>query len=512
MDKCKEILRYHHAQLSQRQTAEILGVSRNTVAKVLNASKVSGLEWENIRSLTERELEEKLFPKTKQEVFQIMPDYETLLGELTKRGVTRKLLWEEYVKECQLAGGIPFGYTQFCHYFNQFIQTNKATMYFKHQPGEKIEVDWAGQTMVIIDPDTGHPKKGYLFVGTLPYSQYSYVEVTSDMRQENWITAHVNMFEYFGGVTPLVICDNLKTGVVKHPRNGEVVLNAHYRELSDYYNTAILPAKPRKPKMKASVEGTVGKVSTNILAKLRHQTFYNIYEANKAVQFLLEEFNTSAFQKREGSREEVFYTEEKPRLQALPRVRYEYGSWKLATVQYNYHIAVDKMYYSVPYEYIKHKVNVRITQHIIEVFYQQTCICSHRRLHGYPGQYATTEDHMPSNHRQMSEWNGPRFIQWGEKIGKNTQIVIERLLESYRVEQQAYNGCRSILKLSDQYSPQQLEDACQTASSIIYAPRYKNIKRIIQMNQSKSKEKELPHDSSEHALLRGGHYYGKGEE
>lgn len=179
MDKCKEILRYQQVKLSQRQTAEILGISRNTVAKVLNASKAAGLKWENIRLLTERELEEKLFPKNKQEGFQVMPNYEDLVAELAKPGVTRKLLWEEYLKDCQLTGGIPFGYTQFCHYFNQFIETNKATMYFKHQPGQKIEVDWAGQTLVIMDTDSSTPKKGYLFVGTLPYSHYSYVEVTS---------------------------------------------------------------------------------------------------------------------------------------------------------------------------------------------------------------------------------------------------------------------------------------------------------------------------------------------
>ena len=515
MDKYKEILRYQHAQLSQRQIATILGVSRNTVSKVINAAKATRTEWEDIRGLTEQEITSRLFPKqTKEEAFQSKPDYDELTKELRKPGVTKKLLWEEYVEGCHLTGKIPFQYTQFCHYFNQHLETSKATMHFEHQPGEKIEVDWAGQSLPIFNADTGETSKAYLFVGTLPYSQYSYVEVTGDMKQESWINAHINMFHYFKGVTTLLICDNLKTGVVKHPKKGDVVLNVQYRELADYYDTAILPAKPRKPKMKASVEGTVGKVSTSILAKLRHQVFQSVYEANQMAQELLEVFNRKNFQKREGSRADVFFAEEQPRLQRLPRVRYEYGVWKPATVQYNYHVSVDKMYYSVPYDYIKHKVNLRLTHHLVEVFYHQTRLCSHKRIKGHPGQYSTNEDHMPLHHKKVGEWNGQRFIDWASKIGKQTQTVIERLLASYKVEQQAYNGCRSILKLSDQYSSHQLEVACQKALSLIHAPRYKNIKLIIQSEATRLETTAAPlqKENLTHAILRGHDYYGKEDE
>lgn len=514
MDKYKEILRYHKAQLSQRQIATTVGVSRNTVSKVITATKAAGKSWVDIKNLTEAEVSELLFPKTLAEEFQLKPDYEVLAKELVKPGVTKKLLWEEYVKHCHLIDKLPFQYSQFCVHFNRYMETNKATMHFEHQPGEKTEVDWAGKTILIIDAETGETKKGYLFVATLPYSQYSYVEVTADMKQENWINAHINMWEFFKGVTPLLICDNLKTGVVKHPRNGEIILNDQYRELADYYDTAILPAKPRKPKMKPSVEGAVGNVTTNILARLRNQVFHSVYDANQAVQELLDIFNDTPFQKRLGSRLEIFNLEEQPRLQPLPSIRYEYGVWKIATVQYHYHISVDKMYYSVPYEYIKHKVNVRMTKHTITIFYKNKRLCSHRRKFGHPGQYTTNEDHMPNSHKHVGDWNGKRFIEWARKFGTATQTVIENLLASYKVEQQAYNGCRAILKLSDQYSPQQLETACQKALSIVHAPRYKNIKLIIQASQSKkvdAKESAVKNNQT-HAILRGNPYYKETDE
>ena len=509
MDKYKEILRYHHAKLSQRQIASVMGISRNTVAKAINALTAAGIGWQEVKPLTEAELLTRIFPKVDEATFQVQPDFEDLTTELRKPGVTKKLLWEEYVHNCQLTDRLPLQYAQFCVHFNRYLETNKATAHFEHEPGAQIEVDWAGQTINIIELDTGEISLAYLFVATLPYSQYSYVEVTGDMKQENWINAHINMFQFFGGVTPILTCDNLKTGVTKHPRSGDIVLNEQYRELADYYDTVVLPAKVRTPKMKPSVESTVGKVSTNIIARLRHETFHTVYEANLAVQALLKEFNDKAFQKRIGSRSEIFLLEEKQQLQLLPPDRYEYGIWKIATVQYNYHIAIDRMYCSVPYEYIKHKVNVRITQHLIEAFFQQTRICSHRRLIGQPGQYATNKDHMPANHRQANEWSAQRFIGWAKKIGPDTQTVIERLLDSYKIEQQAYNGCHSILKLADQYSQPRLEATCKKALSLIYSPRYRNIKLIIQA--SPVKLQPLVKDNQDHAILRGNDYYGKGD-
>ena len=516
MEKYKQILRYEHAGISQRETAKLLSVSRNTVSKVINARKAAQLDWDQVNALSETELHDTLFPEKGQVTadFYYPMDIEYLMLELKKPGVTRKLLWEEYVKECRASGNqLPYQYSQFCQHLNQGIEQSKATMYFEHVAGEKVEVDWAGTTYRIVDSETGDIQKVYFFVATLPYSQLNYVEATLDMKEEQWINAHIKLFNFIGGSPKIVVCDNLKTGIVKHPKRGEVVLNAAYQEMADYYKAAIIPTKPRSPKGKASVEGAVGQITTQVIAKLRQDTFFNLYDLNQRIQELLQEVNEKGFQKREGSRLEVFITEEKPYLQPLPKEAYEYGIWKSARVQYNYHISIDKIYYSVPYHYIKHDVRVRITQHRIEIYHNHTRICSHPRRHGRPGQYVTVEEHMPLNHRQASEWNRQRFVGWARKIGPSTQQVIERLLDSYRVEEQGYNSCLSILKLTDNYSEQELESACEQAISIIYAPRYRNIKRIIQA-RSTHQTQNLPHSTpplneSDHAYLRGENYYRK---
>ncbi len=330
------------------------------------------------------------------------------------------------------------------------------------------------------------------------------------MKEEQWINAHVNFFEFIQGSPKIVVCDNLKTAVVKHPKRGEVVLNAAYQEMADYYRTAILPAKPRTPKDKASVEGAVGKITTQIIAKLRHEIFHDLFDLNERITGLLSEYNEKPFQKRKGSRLEIFLTEEKTYLQPLPKDAYEYGVWKTARIQYNYHISVGKIYYSVPHQYIKKDMRVRNTQNRIEIFHQHTRVCTHRRRHGQAGQYVTVEEHMPINHRQAGEWNRHRFIKWATMIGPQTAVVIERLLDHYKIEQQAYNSCLSILKLTDKYTEKQLEATCEQALSIIHTPKYQNIKRMIEVKTTSKQaitNTNPVDDQQDHAFLRGWEYY-----
>ena len=504
--KYKEILRYHSNGFSQRQIASLTGVSRGTVIKVIDAFKCANISWEEVRSFTDTELEERLFKKDKEPSIYLEPDYEALSRELNRKGVTKKLLWEEYVQQCDVVGKLPYKYTQFCVNFNKFLEIHKATMHFEHIPGEKVEVDWAGQTIPIQDAYTGETQAAYLFVGALPYSQYVYAEVFPDMTEESWIVAHVHMFEFYQGTPPILVCDNLKTGVIRHPRNSEIILNDAYREMADYYDIAVLPAAVGTPKGKPSAEGSVGKLTMDILARLRNETFYSVQEAHQKVKKLLKDFNDRSFQKRDGSRISVFLLEELPKLRKLPKIPYEYGYWKQATVQYNYHVSIEKMYYSVPYMYIHQKALVRVTDNTVEIYIDHQRICSHLRLKGRSGQYSTNPDHMPPNHKAASEWNGQRFINWAGKIGPNTETVVKRLLESYKVEQQAYNGCRSILKLADSNTPKKLEAACAKALSLIHSPRYRNIKLIIGHIQDED-ENEI-HDDSSGAILRGSTYYG----
>lgn len=255
--------------------------------------------------------------------------------------------------------------------------------------------------------------------------------------------------------------------------------------MSEHYDTAVIPARVRKLKDKPNAEGTVGIISMWIIAALRNQKFFSIQELNAAIRKKLEAFNSKPFQKKEGSRLSIFLLEEKPLLLPLSATPFELATWKIATVQFNYHIAVEKMHYSIPYEYIKQKVDVRLTQRMVEVFYNNHRICSHPRLYSRAGQYHTIESHMPADHQKYVQWNGDRFTHWAESIGPNTAIVIKAILSSHKVEQQAYKICMGLLKLADKYSVARIESACQKALSYTPIPSYKSVKTILTTGQDK---------------------------
>ena len=330
------------------------------------------------------------------------------------------------------------------------------------------------------------------------------------MDQECWITAHVNALKYFGGVTKIIQSDNLKTGVLKHGKD-EVEINRAYQEMAEHYNTAIIPARVRAPKDKAFVEGTVGVISTYILASLRNQQFFSLFDLNTAIWEKLYHFNHKPFQKKDGSRSSVF-EEEKSFLRSLPAEPYELSQWKMATVGPNYHISVDKMNYSVPYEYIKQKVDVRLTRNMIEVFFGGNRICSHVRLHGRPNQYSTNEDHMPPNHKKYIVWNGDRFISWASKMGAKTETVVRAMLTCHKIEQQGYKSCLALLKLADKYSVDRLEAACGKALTFTPQPSFKLVKGILTSGQDHTgaevhqTEKD---ESSQYGFTRGAEYYGR---
>lgn len=380
-------------------------------------------------------------------------------------------------------------------------------MHLEHKPGETMQVDWAGQAAALVDTDTGERLAAYLFVAVLPYSGYAYTEVFPDMKQESWITGHVNAYKYFGGVTRILTPDNLKTGVVKNSRT-ETILNKSYQEMAEHYGTAVLPARPRSPKDKAFVEGSVGVVSTWILAALHNQQFLSLAELNQAVHEKLEIFNHRPFQKRDGSRASCF-AEERLFLQPLPPVPFELAVWKTATVQYNYHVSVERMNYSVPYEYIRQKVDIRITRAAVEIFFAGTRIASHLRLYGRPNQYSTVEEHMSPDHQAYLQWNGERFLRWAEQIGKYTTAMVRLFLSAHNVEQQGYKSCMALLKLSDRFSSRRLENACQKAFSYTSSPSLKSVQSILKSGQDElsSPESFQKEEQKVHKFTRGADYY-----
>ena len=508
MTNYKEILRLAALGIQKQDIAASCQCSRNTVRNVLNAAQERGITWAMARDCTNEALRQMLFPASGGGSVYRMPDYEYVHREMQKSGVTLSLLWVEYCEQCRANGDIPYQSTQFNKYYSDHVQKTRATMHLDHKPGDTMQVDWAGQTAAVVDTDTGEIIPAYLFIAVLPYSGYAYAEAFLDMKQEAWINAHVHAYQHFGGVTRLLVPDNLKTGVIKNTKD-ETVINKAYREMSEHYGTAILPARPRTPKDKAAVEGSVGIVSTWILAALRNRKFFSLAELNEAVWDKLYDFNHKPFQKKEGSRAAVF-EEEKPFLLPLPATPFEVAVWKIATVQYNYHISVEKQNYSIPHEYIKQKVDVRLTSRTVEVFFNGNRIASHPRLHGRPNQYSTNESHMPPDHQKYLQWNGDRFIRWAEQIGDNTTAVVRHFLTMYKVEQQGYKSCMALLKLSDTYSADRVENACTKALTFTPAPSLKSIQSILKSGQDKLLSNDSEPEQAAPArrgFTRGADYY-----
>lgn len=509
-----EILRLNELGIGQRKIAEQVKSSRDTIRRVIETAVQQNINYRDALNKTDEEMA-RIFGVTQNKAVKAdpiyeMPDYEKLLKELKRPGVTMTLLWEEYSYECRQNGKIPYKRSQFIYHFDQHLQRTGFTDIIHHKPGEEIEVDWAGTQPRWIDPDTGEVIIGYLFVGVLAFSGYAYAETCADMKEETWINCHIHMFEYFQGVTKLLIPDNLKTGVIRHLQHEEAELNRAYQEMAEYYGIAIIPARVRHPKDKPLAENVVNQCTKYIIAKLRNDQFFSLDEYNKQALKELESFNRKPFQKKPGSREEIYLNTELECLRPLPQYEYECAEWRKAKVQTNSHVAFDKKYYSVPHEYIGQEVDLRITKKKITVYYQHSSLCVHDRIYGHNGAYDTFPEHMPSSSNAHEEWNKERFIKWANEIGVNTVEVITNLFAQYKYEQQGYNGAKSILMLAGKYSKERLENACGTALAHISHPRYKNIKAILENKQDKPEEPSQHSTSIEKAFLRGADYYKGG--
>ena len=324
MTKYREIIRLTGLGFSQRNIMASCGVAQKTVVKVQKRARELNLSWPLDESMTDVELQRLMFSKDSSvSQNKRMPDYDYIHKELLRNGVSKKLLWTEYMEDCRANGDDPLMYSQFCYHIQHDEQKRRATMHINRKPGEQVEVDWAGDPATIIDPDTGEILKAYIFVGVMTYSQYAYVEAFLDMKQKSWITAHVHMYEFFGGVSRILVPDNCKTAVVHNGGWKDQQINETYQEMAEHYGTAIIPARVRTPKDKPNAEGTVGNISTWITAALRNEQFFSLAELNRAIREKLEQFNRRLFQKKEGSRLDLFLEDEKPLLAPLPATRFE---------------------------------------------------------------------------------------------------------------------------------------------------------------------------------------------
>lgn len=514
--KVKLILELRAADMSRNSIADTRHMSRNSVSDVFHIADKMSISFEDVRNVDEEDVYSIFYPeKHAEETVYKNPDYECVHKELKKVGVTLKLLWKEYQDKCKNTADIPMGYTRYCQGYGGYTTVNNLTNHILHKPGVITEVDWSGPTMSFVDTSTGEIITVYLFVATLPFSQYSYVEPCLDMKENTWLRCHINMYEFFGGVTVRTVCDNLKTGVIKHPKEGDIILNDSYEALGQHYFTAIMPTGVRKPKQKASVEGTVGKVATAIIAKLRNEVFYSLEELKFSVFKALKEFNETPFQKREGSRTEVFQNEEKQYLHELPDIPYEIADWYYSrSVNLDCHVVYAKNRYSCPYQYVGKEVDLKVTETSLEIYYRDKRIDTHNKLPNYvSNKYSTHEEDMPDRFKKP-EWDDVRIKNWAYSIGNHTGEVIDRIFASVKIKEQGYNSSLSVLRLSKTYSEARLETACELALTKVRTPRYHHLKAILSANQDQiyleNRNASAKPQKESGGYVRGAEYYGGG--
>ena len=510
----REIIRLKNLKFSNVAIANSLCCSRNTVSEVLKLAESHSLEWPIPETLTNKDIEQLFYPGRGTNEGRRLPDYEYIYNELAKPGVTLSLLWAEYCAKCEAEHTIPYQHTQFNEKYHAYAASKKATLRIKRKPGETMEVDWIGDTLKVYDSANCCEIPAYIFVAVLPCSLYGYAEAFPDMKSNHWIEAHVHAYSFFGGVTRILVPDNLKTGVIKNTRT-ELILNRSYHEMAEHYGTAIIPARPVKPKDKPNAEGTVKVLETWILAALRNRKFFTFQELNKAIHKKLEEFNAKPFQKKKGSRLSAFLEEERDFLMPLPASPYETAVWSTATIQPDYLITVGNCKYSVPYEFIGKKVDIRAAEKSIEVFYHGDRIASHVRKM-YAPEPIYLPEHMPENHRKFLEYNTESFLDWGKSMGHSTHLVIKHFLFMHKVEQQGYKSCASLMKLADRYGTDRLENACTKALSYTPNPSLKNISTILKNGQDKvvltSESARVSNkESLKYVITRGASYYKGGD-
>ena len=504
MRKIKEVLRLKASGMSNRQIARSLSIARPTVADYLRRSAAIGLTWPLAPQWDEARVEQLLFPTVPVVATcdRRPPDWLQVQRELKRKGVTAFLLWQEY-REQHPQG---YQYSWFCERYRQWLGQQDLVMRQHHRAGEKLFVDYAGHTIAVINQHTGELREAQIFVAVLGASNYTYAEATWSQGLPDWIGAHQRSFAFLGGVPEIVVPDNLKSGVNKTHRY-EPDINPTYQEFAAHYGVAVIPARVRHPKDKAKAEIGVQVVERWILAALRNRTFFSLAELNRAIRQLLQRLNTRPFKKLPGCRQEWFTSLDQPALRALPVTPYTYAEWKKVRVHIDYHIEVDRHYYSVPYQLVKKQLEARITEHTVECFHQSKRVASHVRSHGKGG-HTTVREHMPKSHQQYSDWSPQRLVRWAEKSGPATARVITTVLAARAHPQQGYRSCLGILRLGKSYGEERLEAACRRAL-LLGSIRYKSIESILKHGLDNKPlpeqiELSLPED---HDNIRGPSYY-----
>lgn len=478
MRQIRQALRLHlEAGLSYAQVARALGLGKGTVGKFVMLARAAGIDWAAAQTLSDAELEARLYrPAVPRASRQLEPDYAWVHQELKRPGVTLQLLWEEYQRDLADAGSQAYKYTSFCIKYRAWAERLKRSMRQTHLAGERLFVDYAGQTVPVIDAATGEIRRAQIFVAVLGASNYTYACATATQGSIDWVGSIINALEFIGGVPRLIVPDQTRA-LIARPDRYEPAVNRLVDEFCDHYDVAVLPARPAHPRDKPKVEVAVQVVERWILARLRNRRFFSLAELNDAIALLLVELNQRAFKKLPGCRSSAFESLDRPALRTLPATRMAIARFKRARVNIDYHVELDGHYYSVPHRLVRAEVELRITATTVEILAGSQRVAVHP-YSARRGAHTTTAEHMPASHRAHREWTPQRLIAWGERIGAACGAVVRWQMEHRPHPEQGYRACLGLQRLARQFGEQRLEAACARAMSI-RSPTYRSVSSIL---------------------------------
>ncbi len=501
--RIKEILRLKELGLNQSEIAKSVNVSRSTVQEYLARAAAAGISGAEAQALDEEELRHRLSKQSRASKKKAEFDHHYIARELTKKGVTKLLLWQEHLEQNPDSGS----YRSFCQHHRDWRSANQLSMRQEHKAGEKLFVDYAGQTIGIYDRETQKVLyQAQIFVAVFGASNYTYVEATPSQSQKHWIGSHRRTFEFFQGVPRVLVPDNLKSAV-KSPCYYDPEINPAYQSFAQHYDVAVVPARVRKPKDKAKAEVGVQIVERLILAPLRNRRFYSLRELNQEIQRLLEILNNREMKTYRCSRKQLFESIDKPCLAPLPQTPFELIEAKIARVNIDYHVEVDQHYYSVPHQLVRKQVEVRIKEQTVEVLYQGKRVAIHAKSQE-KFKHSTNKQHMsPSHQAAAQQWTPERFLNWSAKIGPETKAQVESLLGSRKHPEQSYRSILGLLRLADKFGVSRLEQSCKKAN-LLGIVSMKRIKSMLESGVDLLpivQTKEVPAVS--HGSVRGEDYY-----
>jgi transposase len=507
MRQVREILRLINAGcVPVREIARRTGVAPSTVRATIERTSAAGLSWPLPDDLSDSDIEAKLYqnagkkPGHRQ---RAEPDWAALHREFKRKHVTLSILWDEYIE--QNPDG--YRYSRFCELFRAFEHSLPVTMRQTHLGGEKLFIDYAGDTVpVTVDRLSGQMRPAQIFVAVMGASNFVYAEASFSQSLPDWIAAHVHAFEAIGGVPKLLVPDNTKVAVIKACRYDPQV-NRTYAEMAAHYGAAVLPARPRKPRDKAKVEACVLIVERYLLGRLRHRRFYSLAELNQAIQEMLKQINEQRPLRRLGvTRRHLLEELDRPALKPLPAEPYVYAEWRLRRAGLDYHIDVDGHYYSVPYRFAKDELEVRLTARTVEVFRKGERIAAHLRNSGNH-KHTTVNEHMPSSHRRFADWTVERIRRETSAIGPSAAALCELILEGRRHPEQGFRACLGIVRLAKSFGRERVEAACLRALEI-GARTYGSVKSILDNHLDRQAGKRAPDGKAViHPNIRGARYY-----